>query len=79
MELSNIEQLAIKRLEEVAKIWPKSLWLYSANGELLIMKKHIEGSRAMDETPGYDMDETSGYDQEYIVETIGIENDGGDW
>lgn len=64
------EDKAIRALHRVAKIWPESLWLFSASGALEVMKKNTDGERAKIGV---------GIDQEYIVDTIDIENDGGDW
>lgn len=38
VELTKEEKAAIKRLNALAKVWPKSLWLFAANGELKVMK-----------------------------------------
>lgn len=67
------EQAAIDALKRVAKIWPKSLWLYSASGTLCVMKKK-SGKRAM-----VGFRKSPGFDQDYIVDEVNIENDGGDW
>ena len=70
------EEQAINRLKNLAKVWPDTLWLYSAGGCLNVVKKNSNNERAMDKShisPG------PGYDQSYSLETINIENDGGDW
>lgn len=64
------EQAAINALKAIAKTWPDSLWLYSASGELYVMKKR-DGQHAITET--------GGVDQDYIVDHVDIESDGGDW
>ena len=69
MSLNKREQKAIDALNEVAKIWPESLWIFSANGSLFVMKKKA-GERMM---------AGESVDQNYIVERIDIENDGGDF
>jgi len=72
MEINEEESKAIKHFERLAKIWPKSLWIYSGSGLLCIMKKTDENnSRAMNEF--------GGVCQDHVVATIRIENDGGDW
>ena len=68
--LTKKEQEAINILRHAAKAWPQSLWLFSANGTLFVMK-NINGKRAMTNH--------NGVDQNYIVTTIDIDNDGGDW
>lgn len=70
MELTRQEELAIELLKKAARHWPKSLWLFSASGTLNVMKEDDNGKRVMD---GY------GYDQNYVIATIDIPNDGGDW
>lgn len=72
MRLTAREQRAIDALKEVAKIWPKSLWLFSANGTLNVMKTKDDGSRGRSDGGG-------GLDQQQVITTIDIENDGGDW
>lgn len=69
MKLTPEEKRAIATLKRLAKKWPDSLWLYSAGGTLNIMRK-IDGKRAFcGASP----------DSDTIVDTIEIENDGGDW
>jgi hypothetical protein len=65
------EKKAIAALKRVAKQWPKTLWLFSANGTLNVMHKDAKGHHAKLPNDGMDPD--------YIVDTIRIENDGGDW
>lgn len=64
------ESKAVRRLKKLAKEWPKSLWLWSASGTLYIMKKDENGEVAMD---------GEGVHRDYIVDSVEIENDGGDW
>lgn len=71
MELTRQEELAIELLKKAARHWPESLWLFSASGTLCVMKKGKDGKRQMFYA--------SGYDQAYSVDTIDIENDGGDF
>jgi hypothetical protein len=62
---------AIEALKALAKKWPKSLWLFSANGALCVMRKNA-GQRAV-------LDR-GGYNSNFVLDIIeGIENDGGDW
>ena len=65
------EELAIELLRKVARHWPKSLWLFAADGELCVMKKTEENQKATTHTGGMDPD--------YILAAIDIESDGGDW
>ena len=71
IDLNDEEKKAIRALKRVAKKWPKSLWLFSASGSLCVMKKGPDGNCVM--TPG------GGVDQNYLVDSIYISNDGGDW
>ena len=72
VDLTPEEKLAISRLKSLAKVWPKSLWLFSQSGSLLIMRYGEDGKEVMTD---------SGiFDQEYIVPAnIDIPNDGGDF
>lgn len=70
-KLSPEEKQAIRKLKELAKNWPDTLWLNSMSGILYVMQRDVEGRRA------YTL---AGYcDPEYIVTRIDIPNDGGDW
>ncbi len=64
------EKLAISLLKKVQRNWPNSLWLFAADGQLHIMKKK-GGKRAITSQ--------GGVDQDYVIDTIFIETDGGDW
>jgi hypothetical protein len=65
------EEAAIAELKKLAQKWPKSLWLFSASGTLCVMRCGPDGGQVT--TPG------GGMDQSYILDTIKIPNDGGDW
>ena len=65
------EKIAIDSLIRVANQLPKSLWLFAAGGKLHVMKYKEDGSRCM--TP------SGGVDPDYVIETINIDSDGGDW
>lgn len=69
--LSKEEKKAINALKRLAEKWPKSLWLFSGSGILCVLKKAKGNNRAMNKN--------GGVCQEHVVETINIENDGGDW
>lgn len=64
------EKRAIQALKELALDWPESLWLFSASGDLWVMRK--KGKEKA-------INRNGGMDQDYIVGVIDIENDGGDW
>ena len=71
MKLTKQEQKAIIALKKIAEAWPSTLWLYSASGSLCVMTHDRNGNRAL--TLG------GGYNQDYVIDTIDIPNDGGDW
>jgi hypothetical protein len=70
-ELSADEEKAIRSLKRLAKTWPKSLWLFSASGTLLVMRAGENGDHVHLPSDGVDPD--------YALTTIAIPNDGGDW
>jgi hypothetical protein len=65
------QKRAISALQGLAKRWPKSLWLFAANGRLNVMACDDNGNRAL--TPGGSMDPAAS------IATIDIPCDGGDW
>jgi len=67
------EAKAIRSLQSLARRWPPSLWLFSANGTLNVMKLNKDGERAHHPSPD------NGVDAAFSVATINIPNDGGDW
>jgi hypothetical protein len=70
LQLTKAEQDSILKLHALAKDWPESLWLFSANGILSVMQKK-DGRRVLSQD--------GGMDPAHSVATIDIENDGGDW
>ncbi len=70
-ELTQEEKKAIRALKRVAKIWPDSLWLFSASGNLCVMRTDEDGNSV--HLPNF------GIDPDFIVDQIDIKNDGGDW
>ncbi len=72
------EKQAIAALQRLAKSWPKSLWLFSAAGTLNVMKTNEAGERArkMEHWGGQPAE---GLDPDYIVASVAISNDGGDF
>lgn len=65
------EEKAIADLKAIARRWPKSLWLFSANGSLCVMRAGPNGEHVR--TPD------GGIDPQYEVDQIEISNSGGDW
>lgn len=71
MNLTTEEKKAIRTLKRLAQNWPESLWLFSASASLCIMKTDDCGDRIFLSNGGVDPD--------YVIDTINIPNDGGDW
>ncbi len=71
MEATKQETAAILALKKIAKRWPATLWLFSASGTLCVMRSGENGEQKVNST--------GGMDSEYILDTISIPNDGGDW
>lgn len=65
------EARAIRALKRVAKNWPKSLWLFSANGTLCVMRAEEDG--------GHHHTRDGNIDPDYVLDEVRIPNDGGDW
>jgi hypothetical protein len=57
--ITDEEEKAIRALKRIAKKWPESLWLFSASGDLFVMRYGSDGDPVM--TPG------GGVDHNYIV------------
>lgn len=71
IELNEEEKRAIRALKRLAKKWPETLWLFSASGELQVMRAGPDGKPVTNSK--------GSMDQDYSVAVIDIENDGGDW
>ena len=65
------EQKAINTLKKLSKTWPNTIWIFAADGKLNIMKKNEDNYPAMNNK--------GSVDQDYIIEMIDIDADGGDW
>ncbi|MCK5613123.1 hypothetical protein KAR91_65220 [Candidatus Pacearchaeota archaeon] len=71
-DLTEEEEKAIRALKRAEKIWPESLWLYSGNGTLHVMRSGENGEQV--HRDGFD-----GIDPDYCITSVDIQNDGGDW
>jgi hypothetical protein len=71
LSLDAEERRTIATLKRLAKRWPPSLWLFSASGNLNVMRCNADGERVYGRN--------SSVDPDFIVEKIDIPNDGGDW
>lgn len=70
-KLNRQEKAAINALKRMAERWPKTLWVFAANGTFCIMQLDEDGDRAHLSSDGVDPD--------YNVVDINIPCDGGDW
>ncbi len=72
MELTKQEELAIELLKKAARHWPDSLWILAADSRLYVMRKDKNGKKAI-------VGRGNGFDPDFILESINVEADGGDW
>ena len=70
-ELTKAEELVIELLKKAARHWPASLWIFAAGNQLHIMRKNEFGKVAVESN--------GSVDQNFVLESINIEADGGDW
>jgi len=75
MEPTEEEAKWIRAFKRLAKKCPDSLWLFSGSGTLYVMRKNESGHHAIDGPAS----SRGGVDQDYILDHVDIENDGGDW
>ena len=68
------EARAIRSLKRVARKWPKSLWLYAGSGGLHVMRADPDGGHYHGGPGGRDA-----VDPDYLIDTIDLPADGGDW
>jgi len=71
-KLTKEEKSAIAALKRLEKKWPESLWLFATGNSINIMRYKENGERAV-------IDGYGGMDPDYVVDTVSILNDGGDW
>lgn len=67
------EMRAIRSLHRLAARWPTSLWIWAADGRLYVMRKGPDGRHAMRGSGD------GGVDHNYVLDSVLIESDGGDW
>ena len=73
IELTVEEKRAISAFKRLAKKWPETLWCFSGGQQgIAILKLDVEGQRA---TTGVG----EGFDHEYVVATVDMPTEGGDW
>jgi hypothetical protein len=70
IELTAEERRAIASLKRLAKRWPPSLWIFCGSGSVCVMRTAEDGSKAH---------KGEGVDPAYLVDSVQIPNDGGDW
>lgn len=73
IELTDEERRAIASLKRLAKRWPDTLWLYAGGSPdgIAILRTGGDGERVRDSR--------GSIDQAYVVDSVGIPSDGGDW
>lgn len=64
-----IEQRLLSRLKRLSREWPEGYWIFVAGG-VHLMRYNDEGQRAY---------KGGGVDQDYVVGSVNIPSDGGDW
>ena len=64
---------AIRRLQSLAKDWPDTLWIWCADGQLYVMEKE-NGEKVYKGATN-----NEGVDPDYILASVRIPSDGGDW
>lgn len=70
--LTDEERAALLALARLAQKWPKTLWLYAANGSLCVMRTGAYGEHVTTSN--------GGIDHAHVVDSdVGIPCDGGDW
>jgi hypothetical protein len=72
LKLTKKEIDAISSLKSLEKRWPKTLWLFAGGSSISIMRCGPDGEHVT--LPGY-----GGMDPSYRVDSVDIDNDGGDW
>ena len=72
MELTTEEKNAIATLRRLEKRWPKTLWLFCDGNGVRVMRCGENGEHVTTGNFG-------GMDPDYMVTSINIDNDGGDW
>lgn len=71
-DLTKEEKAAISALKRLSKKWPPSLWLFANGLHISIMRTGKNGEHVTDGEGG-------GFNQDYRVDSVDIDNDGGDW
>ncbi len=71
MERTKEEQKIINNLNRLAKKWPKSLWLFCDGNGVRVMRCGKNGEHVITSTGAMNPD--------YMLASINIDNDGGDW
>lgn len=66
MKLTREERNAITALKGIARQWPESLWLFSSDGKLMVMKNNHNNEAAMIGLS---------YDPDYKIAEIDIPHD----
>ena len=76
IELTKGERNAIATLERLANRWPKTLWIFCDGIGVRVMRCGPDGEHVA--RPG-NGGTGGGMDPDYMVASVNIDNDGGDW
>ncbi len=76
-KLTKEEKCAIAALKRIEKYWPKTLWVFCTGMSMNIMRCKEDGDHAT--CPDVGSFRGGGMDPDYVVDTVNIPNDGGDW
>lgn len=68
--MNSIENEVIKMLKRLEEKWPNSLWIFATGEELNILRT-VDGKRVYKDD--------GSVDESYIVDSVNIPSDGGDW
>ena len=75
MEPTAEESRWIERLRKVCADMPQSCWLFAADSGICVMRRGQYGRHAI----VGDAREGGGMDQKYILASVKVDADGGDW
>ncbi len=79
--MNTLTEAQVKRaLARLTNGWPRDLWIFSANGDLHLMRTDSEGDRIYHpNVPGEHGMSGGGVDAEQVIRSYRIPSDGGDW
>lgn len=70
------EKQAVAALKRIAERWPDTLWIFTTGGYLHVMRNGPDGEPVYHSaSPGI----APGVDPDYVVASVRVPSDGGDW